>query len=240
MSEIDLSVVIPAYAEEDNLRVIVPRLLHVVRGIGLAFEVLVVDSQAPLDNTREVCELAGIETIHCPRIGGNNYGDAVRTGIARARGRLVLFMDADGSHGPEFIPRLLEYADTHDVVIASRYVEGGATENPPSLILMSRILNGLYSVVLGLPCRDVSNSFKLYQGDQLRKLVLKSSHFDIIEEVLIRCVVAKPDLSIKEVPFVFEARKFGTTKRNLAKFVVSFSMTLLKLLYIRLEARRRV
>src|SRR4051812_14496611 len=128
MAQPDLSVVIPAYLEEENLRIILPRLAAVLRGTGRSFEVLVVDTEKPIDNTRDVCGQHG--AIWCPREGGNNYGDAVRTGLARARGDLILFMDADGSHTPEFIPRLLEHAAANDIVIASRYVEGGATENP--------------------------------------------------------------------------------------------------------------
>jgi dolichol-phosphate mannosyltransferase len=233
---VELSVVIPAYLEEENLRVVLPRLLAVLRETGLASEVLVVDTEQPLDNTRAVCEAAGVAYV--PRAGGNRYADAVRTGIARARGRWVLFMDADGSHMPEFIPRLLEHAPTHDIVIASRYVEGGATENPASLIWMSRALNLIYTLVLRIPCRDVSNSFKLYRGDMLKDLSLSCAHFDVIEEILVKCAVRFRPLRIREVPFVFKARMFGQTKRDLVTFVFSFAATLGRLLWIRLRAGR--
>lgn len=237
VAEVELSVVIPAYLEEENLRVVLPRLREVLRGSGRTCEVLVVDVQRPADNTRAVCEANGVE--HCPREGGDGYADAVRTGIARARGRWILFMDADGSHAPEFIPRLLEHAESHDVVVASRYVEGGATENPPLLIWMSRALNVVYRRVLRIPCRDVSNSFKLYRADRLKPLSLACAHFDVIEEILVKMALAPEGVRIKEVPFVFKARMFGVTKRDLLTFMLSFLVTLGRLLWMRVRFARR-
>jgi dolichol-phosphate mannosyltransferase len=234
---VELSVVIPSYLEEENLRVILPRLLGVLRASRRTFEVLVVDTPQPLDGTRGVCEAHGVE--YCPRDGGDRYADAVRTGIARARGRFILFMDGDGSHAPEFIPRLLEHADSNDVVVASRYVEGGATENPPLLIWMSRVLNVVYGRVLRIPCRDVSNSFKLYRQERVKPLSLVCSHFDVIEEILVKMSLAVPSLRVKEVPFVFKARMFGRTKRDLATFMLSFVVTLGRLFWMRVRFARR-
>lgn len=239
MSDLDLSVVIPAYLEEENLRLLLPRLVTVLQSMQLTFEVLVVDTQEALDNTRLACDEAGSSIVHCRRDGGNNYGDAVRSGIARSKGQLILFMDADGSHTPEFIPGLLAQVSGNDVVIASRYTPGGATENPAALIWMSWVLNVVFRFVLGIPCRDVSNSFKLYRAELIKPLKLECDHFDIVEELLVRCMVAQESLRIQEVPFVFKARMFGVTKRNLVQFIVSFCLTLFRLVRIRNRARRQ-
>ncbi len=235
---VDLSIVIPAYLEEENLRDLLPRLIDVLKESELAFEILVVDTEKPLDHTKDVCEAHHPFVSYCPRVGGDKYGDAVRTGIANSKGRYVLFMDADGSHSPEFIPKMLQHRSGRDIVVASRYVDGGATENPQSLIWMSRVLNGLYSVLLGIPCRDVSNSFKLYDGELLRTLRLECEHFDIIEEIMVKCMITRGKLAVKEVPFVFKTRKFGTTKRDLLTFVVSFYVTLMRLMVIKSRARK--
>ncbi len=238
MSDPDVSVVIPAYLEEENLRILLPRLLSVLQNARLSFEVLVVDTQVSLDNTRSLCDAMGDCVRHCPREGGNNYGDAVRTGIKLARGKFVLFMDADGSHTPEFIPALLNCAETCDVVVASRYTQGGATENPAALIWMSWVLNSIFRLVLRIPCGDVSNSFKLYRASLIKSLTLECDHFDIVEELLVRCMVAREHLAIREVPFVFKVRMFGRTKRNLIPFIMYFCLTLVRLLRIKLRARR--
>lgn len=224
---ITLSVVLPAYMEEENLRQLLPRLKALMDSLGVVGEIVVIDTLLPMDNTREVCEHNGVR--YANRQGGNFFGDAVRTGIREAQGEYVVFMDADGSHPPEFIRNLWKVKDDADVVIASRYTEGGATDNSRALVLMSLVVNLVYSLVLGLNCKDVSNSFKLYRGAMLKELTLNCNNFDIVEEILYKIKCNHRDLRIRELPFTFKKRMFGTTKRNLFVFVFSFVVTLLKL-----------
>ena len=70
------------------------------------FEVLVIDTKVPLDSTQSVCEQFGAKYIN--RVGDNTFGNAIRTGIAEAKGKYIIFMDSDGSHTPEFIKDLYE------------------------------------------------------------------------------------------------------------------------------------
>ncbi|MBI5554650.1 MAG: glycosyltransferase [Elusimicrobia bacterium] len=225
----DLSVIIPAYLEEENLRIILPRLKTVLAALKIKYEINVIDTLVPLDNSQEVCQANDVN--YRQREQSNFYGDAVRTGIKQARGQQIIFMDADGSHTPEFIPRLLEYGHEYDVVIASRYVAGGLTDNSFVLILMSQIVNIVYSKVLNLPCKDVSNSFKLYQSSMLKSLELYSNNFDIVEEMLFKMKKQNKDLKIKEIPYTFKERMFGHTKRNLIVFAFSYIYSLIKLKY---------
>jgi dolichol-phosphate mannosyltransferase len=234
--QIELSVVIPAYLEEENLRLLLPRLRAVLEGLGVTQEILVIDTAKPMDNTAAVCAANG--AVHLPRTGGNAYGDAVRTGIARAAGRFILFMDADGSHSPEYIPSLWMHAAENDIVAASRYVPGGATENPRLLIAMSRVLNVMYRTLLRINCLDVSNSYKLYRADLLKGIRLDCRNFDIIEEILIKCSLKRRGLRIREIPFSFKKRMFGQTKRSLLRFMLSFYWTLVKLLLLKAAGGR--
>lgn len=225
--DLTLSVVLPAYMEEENLRQLLPRLKDVITGLGVVSEIVVVDTPVSMDKTREVCDLNGVRYVN--RQGGNFFGDAVRTGIKEAHGEFVVFMDADGSHPPEFIRNLWNVRSDADVVIASRYIEGGTTDNSRVLVLMSLVVNLVYSLVLGLNCKDVSNSFKLYRGAMLKELSLKCNNFDIVEEILYKIKRKHRALRILELPFTFKKRMFGTTKRNLFVFIFSFVITLLKL-----------
>ena len=227
---LDLTVALPAYLEEENLRILLPRLEATLKRMAISYEILIVDTETPLDHTADVCRGENVRYLN--RKGGNAFGNAVRTGIDEARGRRILFMDADGSHTPEFIPELYSRVNQADVVIASRYVEGGFTENSRALVLMSLALNMTYSIVLGLKCKDVSNSFKIYRADQLKELELTCQNFDIVEEILFKLRVLNPGLTIVEVPFSFKKRMFGETKRNLVVFIMTYVMTILKLRFM--------
>ena len=225
-SNLELSVIIPAYKEAENLQILLPRLTKTLRELTDKFEVLIIDTMSPMDNAPAICKEVGATYIS--RSGGNNYGDAIRTGIKSAQGKFTLFMDADGSHPPEFIRELFQWRNNFDVVVASRYVDGGNTENPKILILMSRVLNLSYSIILNLKCKDVSNSFKLYKTGQLNGLQLYCQNFDIVEEILYK-LNKKRAIKIKEIPFTFRKRIHGESKRNLILFVFTYLYTLMKL-----------
>ncbi len=229
--KMDLSIVLPAYEEGENLGKLLPKLHEVVGRLTDDYEILVVDTEQPHDATPEVC--ARERAQYVPRQGGSMYGNAVNTGIARSRGFHVLFMDADGSHNPEFIPNLWKWRADYDLVIASRYAPGGRTENPWILIFLSQIVNVVFRLVLGLRCLDVSNSFRLYRGDDLRNLKLECHHFDIVEEILVKLAYSRKPYRIKEVPSTFEKRKAGKTKRQLLVFALGYLGTLRRLLSLK-------
>jgi dolichol-phosphate mannosyltransferase len=240
MENCELSVVLPAYREADALRQLLPVLIPAVRALDERSEIVVADSMEPLDDTADVCAQYGVRHIH--RTGGNAYGDAVRTGIRNSTGAYVLLLDADGSHNPKDIARLWAARSSYDVVIGSRYIKGGSTENPAVLIWMSRILNYIYGFAFRLPVSDLSNSFRLYRGAQLRSLELVSNDFDIVEEILIRLTFGPTKATATEVPVTFEQRKAGISKRNLFAFMLSYMgsiMTMRKFRAAELDKEKR-
>ncbi len=224
---IELSVVLPAYHEEENLKLLLPRIRNVLSSLNISFEIIVIDTVSPLDHTEETCRENQVRFFR--RHPGNYFGDAVRTGISKADGKYILFMDADGSHAPEYIADLFSHRNQYDLVAASRYVDGGYTENNFTLTMMSWVLNKSYSIILNLKMKDVSNSFKLYRGDMIRELKLDCSNFDIIEEIVFKLTRANPAFRIKEVPTSFKKRMFGETKRNLFLFILTFIFTMIRL-----------
>ena len=223
----EVSVVLPAYEEAANLATLLPALQRVLQNSGMTSEIVVIGVRNPSDDTPEVC--ARHHAIYRARNGGELYGHAVRTAQQTVCGRYVILMDADGSHDPEFVPRLCEQRGAADLVIASRYTAGGRTDNPAILVFLSLVVNVVFRVTLGLPCADVSNSFRLYRGDDFRALVLECNHFDIVEEMLVKLFFGRPGFMVKEVPFVFEQRKAGKTKRKLLVFALGYVATLLRL-----------
>jgi dolichol-phosphate mannosyltransferase len=236
MSGVELTVMIPAYLEAENLRLMLPKIVSAAGELTPSFEVLIVDTQEPLDDTAAICEANGVRHIH--RHGGNYYGDAIRTGIAEARGTYMLCMDADGSHNPSYFRSMWDKREVWDIVIGSRYAKGGQTENPAILIFMSYVVNFTFRVVFKIKAKDVTNSFRLYNSAILKPLRLESNAFDILEELLIKAVTAQPPATVGEVPVTFERRKAGESKRNLVEFAFGYFSTLRKLREFQKQARR--
>lgn len=231
-----LSVVLPAYEEAANLDVLLPALASELSAFGIEHEIIVVDSETPRDATEEVCARHRVQ--HVRRENGAFYGHAIRTAQTKARGHYVVLMDADGSHGPAFLRQLWAHREDADLIIASRYVRGGQTENPVILIFMSMVVNYVFRLCLGLRCADVSNSFRLYRGDDFRNTKLECDNFDIVEEILIKLCFSTPNYTVKEIPFTFEKRKAGKTKRKLWAFAIGYAYTLVRLYRFKASMRK--
>ena len=233
---VELTVMIPAYREAESLRTLLPRVVEAARALTPASEVLIVNTQEPMDDTADVCAAFGVRHIY--RRGGNSYGDAIRTGISEAHGKYLLCMDADGSHNPSYFPDLWAKREVWDITIGSRYAEGGHTENPAILIWMSYVVNLTFRVVFKLTARDVTNSLRLYRTEILKPMHLESNAFDILEEILIRAVTHRPPARVGEVPVTFERRKAGESKRKLVQFAFGYFNTLRTLRRFQKDAQR--
>lgn len=227
-NNIELSVVLPAYAEEENLMFLLPRLSEILRSLKIKYEILVIDSYTPLDYSKDVCKK--FDAIHINRMDNNSFGSAIRTGIEKSKGKYIIFMDADGSHSPEFINKLYEKRCDNCVVIASRYIDGGHTDNSKLLVFMSKILNLIYAITLRLKINDISNNYKMYDSVLLKKLKLNCNNFDIVEEIIYKIVRQNKKVNIIEIPYTFKKRIFGHTKRNLLLFIIMFIFTLIRLI----------
>jgi len=210
-----LSITIPAYREAENLAIMLPSIREAAAALAPSYEVLVVDTQEPMDN-----------------------GDAIRTIIAEANGDYILCMDADGSHSPAYFASMWAQRENYDIVIGSRYAPGGHTENPAILILMSYVLNLTFRISFSIRAKDVTNSFRLYRRGILTFLRLESNDFDILEELLIKVTLRKPPARIAEVPVTFGRRKAGESKRKLVQFAFGYLKTLKRLRSFAAAARK--
>lgn len=130
-----ISVVLLAYKEEENLRVLLPEIIEEVKKCGEEYEILVIDTEKPLDNTEGVCQEYGARYINQKYPG---FGGAFRTGIEEAGKDKFLILDSDGSHPPKYIPQIHKkfVEENCDVVIGSRYVKGGVTNDSKSSQIM--------------------------------------------------------------------------------------------------------
>ncbi len=229
----NISVILPAYKESENIKSLLPKLNKALIDLKIDYEILVIDTMKPMDNSEQICIDNNVTYIN--RHGGNLYGDAIRTGISAAIGNYIVIMDSDGSHNPEDIKRFyVEINKNNDnLIIGSRYCKGGNSHNGYMLKSMSWILNFTYRIVFGLKVKDVSDSFRMYEAKKLKNITLECENFDIVEEILIRLKLKYKDLKIKEVPIYFNKRIYGESKRDLIKFVKSYLRTMVKLYNIK-------
>lgn len=227
-----VSVVLLAYREEENLRLLLPQIKKYMAETGAEYELLVIDTAVPADNTESVCKAHGARYIPQEE---SRFGGAFRTGIKYAEMDKFLILDSDGSHNPKYIPALYEKftSEKLDVAIGSRYVKGGSTNDAKASVLMSKILNGAFRLCLGIKARDISTDYRIYRTEQLKKVSLSCENYDVLQEVLLKLKMNKKKLSVGEVPITFDKRMFGESKRKLLPFIVSYIKTLFRLLFIR-------
>lgn len=212
---------LPTYNERENL----PRVLDALEPFGV--EVLVIDDNSP-DGTGDLADrLAAdrdwVSVLHRERKEG--LGPAYLAGFRRALSgdaEYVLEMDADLSHDPEAVPRLIEACvNGADVALGSRYVEGGGTENWGRGRRLVSAGGSLYArTLLGVDIRDLTGGFKCFRRAVLEQIDLgavtsKGYAFQI--ELTYRALRA--GFRVVEVPIVFVDRTHGTSKMSRTIFL---------------------
>jgi dolichol-phosphate mannosyltransferase len=222
-----LSVIIPALNEAPNLEQVLPAVEKALTALAVSHEVIVVDGGST-DGTQEVVRKYGARLVSQKLPG---FGGAYRAGFEQARGEYVLTLDADGSHDVAAIPDLWAARTEGEVIIASRYVEGGGADMPLWRSLLSRALNLTFRRGLSLPVRDLSSGYRLYKRGALRERDLTATDFDILEEILIRALAA--GYSVHEVPFRYQARIAGRSHARLLHFAISYLRTFLAMWRLR-------
>jgi len=200
---LDLSVIIPALDEGDNLAIILPQLRELLTELGVKYEILIVTHGAD-NRTRSAAAAVNATIIEQVERG---YGGALAAGFARARGEYILTMDADTSHRPAFVENLWKSRHHAEVSIASRYVPGGWAHMPWGRYVLSRVLNWFFSLGLDVPIRDLSSGFRLYKASVLREETYTARDFDILQQILIKAYAE--GWKVQEVPFTYEPRKHG-------------------------------
>jgi dolichol-phosphate mannosyltransferase len=214
-----VAVVIPTYNELANLEDIVTR----VRTSVPAADILVVDDNSP-DGTGELADKLAADDDHIRvlhRAGKGGLGAAYVAGfgwaLERGYGTLVE-MDADGSHNPADLPRLLTALEDADLVVGSRWVPGGVVVNwPKSREILSRGGNAYTRLMLGIGVHDATGGYRAYRADTLRAISLpevQSQGYCFQIDLTLRTVRA--GLTVREVPITFTERTRGASKMSRA------------------------
>ena len=215
-------VVLPTYNEADNLGRIVPEIRS---RLPESRRILIVDDDSP-DGTggiadRLASESDEVEVLHRERKEG--LGPAYLAGFRRALAagaQLIVEMDADFSHDPECLPRLLEASEQADLVLGSRYVAGGGVADWGAVRrLISRGGSVYARLMLGVRVRDLTGGFKVFDRRVLEAIDLdsiRSRGYAFQVETTYRAL--KQGFRVIEVPIVFSERTEGSSKMSRAIF----------------------
>jgi dolichol-phosphate mannosyltransferase len=213
--------VLPTYNEAPNLEPFVRAVLPQLASAAPEYHVLVVDDSSP-DGTGEIAdrlaaELPQVEVLH--RRAKEGLGRAYLAGFhyaLDAGADFVLEMDSDFSHDPKDLPRLLEAAKDADLVLGSRYVDGGGVSDWSfARRMLSRGGSSYARRVLGIPVRDLTGGFKCFRRQVLETLDLESIQADGygFQIELTYCAI-KAGFRVVEVPIVFRDRQAGVSKMS--------------------------
>ncbi len=215
-----VSIVVPTYNERDNVRPLCDGIREAI-GSAWDYEVIIVDDNSPDGTADAVREMASED----PRIrllqrpGKLGLGTAVADGFALAEGDYWIMMDADLSHRPEELPRMLNALSDADIVIGSRYVAGGGVQNWPLWRqAVSRGASGMGRMIVGLSVRDLTSGFGGFRRRWMEPLLpdLNPKGFKLLLEILAKSRGAR----VRETPITFVDRQNGRSKASAGEALI--------------------
>jgi dolichol-phosphate mannosyltransferase len=231
---LDLSLVVPTYNERGGIAELAAAVFAAFQSAGISGELIIVDDNSP-DGTGALADVLSIRyplrVVHRPRKLG--LGSAVMAGFGVASAPVLGAMDADLSHPPDLLPRLLALMRglQVDAVVGSRYITGGTARNwPLRRHAMSRL--GCLLARPLTPVRDATSGVFLIRRDAVRAAAVRAGGFKICLELLLRGQVR----SVAEVPYDFVDRTTGASKMTVREAVHYFTQ-LLHLYALKLRGR---
>ena len=228
-----VSIILPTYNESKNIIGII-KLIHENIPKGIHTETIVVDDNSPdgtgkivEDYVSEIKKIAEntIDVIH--RKAKNGLSSAILNGIQNSKGDTIVVMDSDFSHPPQIIPKMIEVFKQSqcDLVVASRYITGGNIQGwTTKRKLMSKIATIIAKKGLGVKTKDPMSGFFAF-----KKNIIKELNFDALGyKILLEILVKTKDINIKEIPYTFENRKFGSSKLD-SSIIIDYLKSVWKL-----------
>ena len=203
-----VSVILPTYNESMNIREMIKRLNKSVAGIK---EIIVVDDDSPDDTAKFASGMQNTKVIIRKKERG--VASAIHAGIKIAKGDVIAWMDCDLSMPPEVLGKMLEKMDGNDVVVGSRYAGSGRDKRDFIRVLTSRAINLMANIILNFKVRDYDSGFVAAKRKVFDKVSFNpKGHGEYCIEFLYKCT--KKGMKVKEVGYIFEDRKRGTSKSN--------------------------
>jgi len=212
-----VSIIIPTYNESQNII----KILHSIGEImpkNIPTQTIVVDDNSPdgtgklvedyLKNIKKIADYT-IEIIH--RKAKEGLGSAILKGIQHATGDTIVVMDSDFSHPPQIIPKLIESIKKYqyDIAVASRYIKGGKVQGwSLKRKTMSKFATLIAKKGLGIDTKDPMSGFFAFKKNIIKGLNIDAIGYKFLLEILVKT----KDVTIKEIPYTFQDREFGSSK----------------------------
>lgn len=225
-----VSIILPTYNERENILPLVREIIDNVKTFDC--EILIIDDNSPDGTGEEAKKLEktynNIKTII--REDDKGLAKSIKEGILNSNGENIVIMDTDFSHPPEVIPYLLENIKENDLVLASRYIKGGSMDAPIYKFFLSKLLNQTINLILGLNVKDLTGGFFVIKKEALNQLDIEKifqgygDYFFKLSRFL-----KNQNKKVKEIPFHYGIRKYGSSKTILIKIGIEYIIQALKI-----------
>lgn len=229
-----IGIVIPTYNEKSNIELLITSLAEIISKNNLDATIIIVDDNSPdgtADIVKKLQKKHNIELILRKERSG--LGKAYIAGFKKAiemNRNFIFSMDADLSHNPKYIPDFLKKMNAGcDIVLGSRYVEGGGNNWGILRKIVSKGGNTLAKTILGIKANDLTTGYRCYAAESLKKINLdsiKSDGYAFLEEILF--LSSRKGLKICETPIYFEDRTMGDSKLRKIE-ILKFLITIFRL-----------
>jgi len=233
MNKQKLSVILPCFNEEENIKRIPEELLPILKNLGMDFEVIIVDDGSKDYSVTEALKIITneprIKLIKHPQNMG--AGAAFQTGFQNAESDLLITMDADFTFSPKLIPLLLKTLKENpniDFVSGSPVLGGYGKDVQLWRVVISKTINMIYSFLLGQKTTAVTPFFRLYKTEQIKSVPLDSRGFEICSEILFK--MAFSGKKFIEAPTPLTKRIHGISHLNYKKEIINHIRLLLKII----------
>jgi dolichol-phosphate mannosyltransferase len=231
------TIIIPTLNEEENIGRLIHSIFHHLGTKRL--EIIVVDDNSSDQTQKIVGDLAkqSNNLFLIVRKGERGLGSAVRLGASRAKDGPAVVIDADISHHPKFLPDIFNALEKgYDVVVGSRYVEGGMIVGwSGSRIAISKIATLLARLLFRVRIKDTMSGFVGVRTTRLLSTGFKYANYKFMLEM----IVTDRSLSVFEVPIVFQDRTRGASKLD-GRTIARFLLLIIRLLFNRTRSKRSI
>jgi glycosyltransferase involved in cell wall biosynthesis len=207
--EFFVSVVIPVFNEEQTIGDVVTRTERTLEQLGISYEIIVVDDGS-VDRSADISRE---KAAHVLREAHQGKGYALRSGFRRAKGKLIVTLDADGSHQPEEIALVLRCIreERAEFVIGTRFFNSvNKTKIPKVNRAGNRIFNSLIGFLTGAKISDSQSGFRAIKASLVKKMKLNSRGYEVESEMLVKALRMK--VRVAETPISFNQRTIGDSK----------------------------